>query len=101
MSPRKDREKDRGGVVVFDVDGTLVDGFMFLDFARYLSDGNTMDRRMLHAIEYAIDRFGRQGEQYGVIDERDAAAKIRDYEEFAVDVLRRYAEGIRGRVRNR
>jgi putative phosphoserine phosphatase / 1-acylglycerol-3-phosphate O-acyltransferase len=66
---------------IFDVDGTLLKGFIIQSFPRYLSDQGVIDPRLSERIDGIVQAYGR-----GVLDYRHIAEKVPPI----------YAEAIKG-----
>ncbi len=96
MSPRKYRPKTERGyksAAFFDVDGTLVSGFLLIEFARYLNERNLFPVHMVRALEEEDESFRSPRLPL------DLGQEILEFENFAGRLLRIYGEGIRNRSR--
>ena len=92
MSPRKPPTvKGYKSAAFFDVDGTLVNGFLLIEFARYLNERNLFPLNMVRKLDEEDNRFRSPRLPTSLEQE------LEDFENFAGLLLKIYGEGIRGR----
>lgn len=68
---------------MFDVDGTLTNGFYIVKFSEFLFKGDLFPKNNLKEIENSLSKY-KKGKNYA-------------YEQFAWDLINAFGEGIKGR----
>lgn len=73
-------------LVLFDIDGTLTQGFTILSFAEYLAKAGSMDQTTWQAMQTDFAIYSASGR------------KDNDYRTFAVNLVDHYAQGLKGQA---